>query len=130
MNISLKDWKELDRIRRTLINAIEVADSQSFDIWQKYHVIGSAETPASSLIFKFNTQIHEVRNEAGMLMDTHPQSEWTGGDSDNPKNHKLREPNCCPLPRRKFTQEEVDEANLECLGPCQWREKEVDCEAK
>ena len=125
MNISLKDWKELDRIRRTLISAIEVAGSQSFAVFCKYHETGASETPESSLIFKFNQQLHDLRERTWWLIDTHPQSEWTGGDSDNTNNHKLREPNCCPLPRRKFTQEEVDEANLECLGPCQWREKEA-----
>lgn len=125
MNISLKDWKELDRIRKLVIKTIEIAESQSFAVFCKYRETGASETPESSLIFKFNQQLHELREPAWLLMDTHPQSEWMGGDSDNPKNHKLREPNCCPLPRRRFTQEEVDEANLECLGPCQWREKEI-----
>ncbi len=125
MNISLADWKELDRIRSELIKAVEVASSQAFDVWKRLHPIGAGQpTPESELVFGFSQKIHEMRNEVGMLMDTHPQSEWLGGDSDNPQNHTLREPNCCPMPRRRFTQEEIDEANLECLGPCQWRDKQ------
>lgn len=51
----------------------------------------------------------------------YPQSEWMGGDSDDPKNHKLREPNAVPAPRRYFTDAELKEAGAECLGPVQWR---------
>lgn len=123
MNISLKDWKRLDRIRQELIRAIAAADNASFAIWCEYHKTGEPMTPESTLLLKFNEQIHNLRGEAGMLMDTHPQSEWLGGDSNNPNNHTLREPNCCQLPVRRFTKEEIAEANLECLGPAQWRER-------
>lgn len=40
-----------------------------------------------------------------------PQSEWTGGDSDNPKNFTLREPNWVQHPSR-FDKAEVDRFRL------------------
>ena len=122
MKITLKDWVKMDEIVRNLKHAIEVADSQSFDLLKNYHKAGeSLDTPEVLMIMKLNNQLHNLRQEAGFLLDCHPQSEWMGGDSDDPKNHKLREPNCCPAPRRHFTQEEMVEAGMVCHGPCQWR---------
>jgi hypothetical protein len=119
MRISLSDWKRLEGIVADVKKVIEVADSQTFDILCQYHSVGDkAET---ELLAKLNRDIHDLRQQASLLLDCHPQSEWMGGDSDNPANHRLREPNCCPAPRRHFTAEEVAEAKLHCEGPCQWR---------
>ena len=121
MKISLKHWRVLDNIVKELKHAIEVADSQSFALFDEYHKPGEAlNTPEVRAIMKLNGQIHELRQQASMLMDCHPQSEWMGGDSDNPKNHKLREPNSCPAPRRYFTDAEIEEAKMVCHGPCDW----------
>lgn len=43
----------------------------------------------------------------GLFYMCTPQSEWTGGDSDNPKHFTLREPNWVQHPGR-FDKEEVD----------------------
>ncbi len=71
-------------------------------------------------LFKLSNEIHEIRQAAPTTYMYQPQSEWMGGNSDDPKNHKLREPNICPLPHRKFTPEEIEEAGAVCLGPVQW----------
>ena len=110
MQIKLKDWKRLEGIIANLRKAIEIADCQSFDIACEY----PGDTTESETLHNLNGQIHELRGKASLLLDCHPQSEWTGGNSDDPKNHRLREPNCCPAPRRYFT------AKLKCIGPVQW----------
>ncbi len=118
MNITIKDWKELDRIRKTVQKAIEIADSQSFEIFCKYRV-GNSSTPENKLLLEINEKYHELRELAGFLHDTHLQSEWLVGNFDNPKNHTLREPNCCPMPRKRFSAEEIEAANLINLSHCQ-----------
>ena len=120
MNISLKDWKELERIVANLKQSLAQADNRIFSILRDYH--SNELLPEEQLILKLAGQVHNLRDQASLLMDCHPQSEWLGGDSDNPDNHTLREPNCCPMPRRHFTKEEIAEAKLVCEGPCHWME--------
>ena len=116
MQISLKDWMVMEGAVKRIKEALDAE-------WRTVFALLPAgnNTPEAQMIMKLVGQIDLVREQAGFLMDCHSQSEWTGGNSDDPKNHKLREPNCCPLPHRKFTAEEVAEANMVCDGPCQWR---------
>jgi hypothetical protein len=120
MKITLREWKEIEAALDAMRKAIEHADCLTTDVMFKHYDAGNKDS--YNLLGELNKQVHDLRGQAslGMLMSVHPQSEWMGGDSDNPKNHKLREPNCCPAPRRYFTAEEMEEVGAENQGPCQW----------
>lgn len=123
MNISLKQWKRIEQILTNLRQAAEHADCKLFEL------IGSFDTtsPEYELLLKIYQEVHAVRQITPSTYQVHPQSEWMGGDPDESRNHRLREPNCCPTPRRYFTEFEIRDAGAECLGPCQWvfRSKDV-----
>lgn len=116
MKISLKDWKQVEAAFRDVRKAVETADAVVFTAAAKYKF----ETPEGALLKKLWEELHELRQTLRTTAELHPQSEWLGGDSDNPQNHVLREPNICPLPRRRFTPEEITEAGAVCHGPVQW----------
>lgn len=122
MQISLKDWKHLDTVVHDVKEAIKHAEYEVFEVAMRNIPLG---VPEKEVMSKLLRDMQDICQQASLLMDCHPQSEWVGGDSDNPKNHRLKEPNCCPAPRRQFTPEEVEEADLVCLGPCQWASKEM-----
>ncbi len=117
MKLSLKEWKQVEGIFRDLRKAVEHADVALFKLANEKGL----STPEGELLMKLWMEIHDIRQEMRTTAELHPQSEWTGGVSDDPRNHKLREPNICPLPRRYFTPEELKEAGAVCHGPVQWR---------
>lgn len=116
MKISLKQWTQIESVFQGLRKAIEHADCELFRLANQHEL----NSPEGQLVIKLWTEIHDIRQEMRTTAELHPQSEWTGGPSDDPRNHKLREPNICPLPRRKFTPEEIAEAGAVCHGPVQW----------
>lgn len=122
MKITLKQWK-------TLEVALAQANQALTDAWHRFselaidHDRAGNKTEAEFLTSHFQ-KLCEMREAMPAAYLFHPQSEWLGGNSDDPENHKLKEPNIAPLPRRRFTDAEVAEAGLVCIGPCQWRQKE------
>lgn len=121
MQITLKQWKEIEALLKGVTRAVEHADCAIFAMYGEYHTAGHPlrETPEQRMLLDIWERVHELRT-AIVFHDVHPQSEWMGGNSDNPKNHKLREPNCVPAPRRRFTDTEIEEAGAVCHGPVQW----------
>ena len=115
MKISLKEWRQICAARDAAAESLDKLHMLLMELMWKYKE-GDAEC---KLLNKWVMQLRE----SSLPYDTHPQSEWTGGDSSNPANHKLREPNCVGLRRRYFTAEEIAEAGVECLGPCDWVER-------
>lgn len=120
MNIPLTTWKRLDKLKRKLLAGAKEAEQEAFMIWMEAAKGDKPETAETALLLAIAEKFNEVYELACLLPDVTPQSEWTGGNSDDPRNHKLREPNCCPLPRRKFTADECAAAGLVCHGPCDW----------
>jgi hypothetical protein len=122
LKITLKQWKQIEAAQNAIRQAIEAADTLTWAIYDQHHKTGTPPqgSEEEGMLLEINRRIHRLREEASMLCDVHPQSEWMGGASDNPKNHKLREPNCAPMPRRYFTPEEMAEVQAECHGPVQW----------
>jgi len=61
-------------------------------------------------------------DEISLPIGLKPQSEWTGGDSSDPKNYKLREGYFFGngSARRYYTAEELEEAEAVCNGLCVW----------
>jgi hypothetical protein len=62
----------------------------------------SKMSPEATLLFELAEHVDNARTQL-LRFDPAPQSEWMGGDSSNPKNFKMREPNCVPLPRGYLT---------------------------
>lgn len=118
MKITLKEWKEIERAMKLAATAIAAAENTVCDIAWAHRK--KRNIPEYDLLNKLMVEIHEARDAMPNTAPVHPQSEWMGGDSNDSNNHKLREPNICPLPRRKFSPEEIEEAGAVCLGPVQW----------
>ena len=113
MKLTLKQWQEIDEARETAAKALDKLAS----LFLEHAIrIGVNDPDAVKLL-----ELHNQVRDASMLPQTHPQSEWLGGSSDEPNNHTLREPYCVGYLQRYFTRAEIAEAKLECLGPCQWR---------
>ena len=120
MKISLAEWKKIEAAVAGMRSAAELAESAMADIVFKHQKAGNADEV--NLLLSIELDMHEVRTKSfqGRLGAIHPQSEWMGGDTDNPRNHKLREPDCCGYNGRYFTTEELAEAGAENHGPCHW----------
>lgn len=112
--ISLKEWQALSRLNAEAKAVIYRLDSELIRL-----LTIKTDEPTRLLIAGMLRRLEDV----SLLYEIHPQSEWVGGPSDDPKNHRLREPNCVGLGRRYFTAEEIEEAGLVCLGPCDWVQK-------
>lgn len=111
MKITLKEWLEINRKNDAAKAAIDDLERTLIDL------MGKHDRPEVDLLVQLLNRVDRM----GLLSEIYPQSEWVGGDSGDPKNHKLREPNCCGLSnRRYFTEEEIDEVNMQCHGACDW----------
>ena len=123
MKITLAEWNKLEKAFKDARTALNDALQAVLDVSDKYPAQTHMDEYKlfSSLADYLIGAHHSLSGVPSML---HPQSEWTGGASDDPKNHKLREPHIVGLNRRYFTPEEVAEAQVECLGPYQWETKE------
>jgi len=113
MNILPEVWLDLERrvkaVKAAMVHLEQGLIEQVLDL--KY------PTEETYLLMGMLEKIRDIT-----LPDCHMQSEWTGGDPDDPGNHTKREPNCCPMPRRRFTKEEMEASGLVCHGPCDWSE--------
>lgn len=117
MKITLKQWLEISTSIKAAGEALNSATDLVTKMALDQHDAGNATE--ATLLMEISQQLHDIMLPSG----TNPQSEWTGGDSSDPKNHKLREPNIvggCSS-KRYFTEEEMIEAGAVNLGPCQWK---------
>lgn len=126
MEIRLKTWKTIERAVAQLTRSVHDFEIAILEL-TKLHPIGSKEGEVLVELMRQATMMREAAPSAHMY---HPQSEWLGGNSDDPGNHALREPNICPLPRRRFTPDEIAEAGAVCHGPVQWTFEEKPDAAK
>jgi hypothetical protein len=115
VKISLAEWKKIEGSLKQLELSFESTKSIILDLATKY------KGEESILLLNLFSEIIEARRTIiGLQYQVHPQSEWLGGCSHDPKAHVLKEPNCVGYLKRRFTPEEVKEAGAECYGPCQW----------
>ena len=121
MKITLKQWLQINEVIQGIKDSVKVAEGQLTEIALQ-HYDDDNQVEASFLINLRNQFDNIIK-----LPDTKPQSEWTGGDSSDPANHKLREPNCvggCSS-RRYFTEDEMLEVEAVHHGPCDWSHKNM-----
>jgi hypothetical protein len=103
MKITLKQWLELEAKVKAIGTAVSDLEMYLLDMLWKH------QNNATEAIFI--KDFLERLDSIPFLPDCHPQSEWTGGDSSDPKNYKLREPHAAgTLGRRYFTNEEMADA--------------------
>jgi hypothetical protein len=129
MNLTIKDWRKLEAEAKaardainTLVDHLREMAMDKMDASEKATHSGIARLNGNDTSNGLMEMAAKIQ-DSFWLPDFHLQSEWLGGDSDNPNNHTLREPNCCPAPQKRFSREEIQAAGEECLGPCQWRKK-------
>jgi len=119
MKITLKQWKDLERKVAALSRAMRECETEFLCLAIDHKRQENSEE------MEFLAEWANVLTAAAETIPSpssfHPQSEWVGGDSDNPQNHRLKEPHATgKYLKRYFTPEEIREAGGVCHGPCQW----------
>lgn len=96
MRISREKWAQLANLARAASKAVDELELQimlaSMDAKKQHHL-------AEAQLLMDLAQRLEEQGPGGLAYLLHPQTEWMGGDSMDPKNFKWREPYICPMPR-------------------------------
>jgi len=103
--IPLDDWVEMERLAREAAVALKKLEQYAFDKWLAWHDAG--EEREATVMRKVYNRMEEAYSDLwpqGFWV----QSEWTGGDSCDPKNSTLREPNVAGNMTHSFPKEQVD----------------------
>jgi len=95
MNITLEQWKRIEIAQHRAKEAVGQLETAIIDTMVEHAAGGELE---KQLLVRL-LEMAEASSFELFRIDVHPQMEWMGGDSSDPKNFKLREPNCVPLPR-------------------------------
>ncbi len=106
MKIPLEQWQEINNLICQAEAALKAADDCIVALGLEHAQAGNQAE--ARLLIELSKSITE-HGPLGYGYLTHPQSEWTGGDSSDPKNFTLREPNIVPLGHR-FPREQVEAA--------------------
>lgn len=100
MKITLKEWIELYQLAKEVADRKDALEASLLRMLLEHNKAGNlAETILLTRLFS--------RDDVCPYM-YFPQNEWTGGPSDDPRNHTLREPNWVQM-GHSFPPEEVDE---------------------
>ena len=100
MKITLREWIELYQLAKETADCRGELEHRLVQLQIAHHKAGNTEE--TLLLAKLL-----ARDDACPYMYV-PQDEWTGGPSDDPRNHTLREPNWVHIGHR-FPREQVDE---------------------
>jgi len=104
MKIMLQQWREINALIGQAETALKAADAKIIDLALFHSRAGNDEE--ARLLLDLSSKINDG-GPGGWGYMTHPQQEWTGGDSSDPANYTLREPNIVPMGKR-FQREQVD----------------------
>ncbi len=105
MKITLNQWLELEDEARRAKSHLEKISNAACRMFIQHHNDGN--TREAELLRRINDRVDQASSELAASL-FHVQSEWTGGDTDNPKNSTLREPNWVPI-SHSFPREQVEE---------------------
>lgn len=104
MKITLDEWLELEEAAEEAAKKINQLYRRITTLWQAHADAGN--DLERELLLKLESRIGHVLSDLAVNL-FHVQSEWTGGDSGNPRNFTLREPNWVPI-AHAFPREQVD----------------------
>jgi len=104
MKITLDDWLEIEAKTNAAAKELKELSDLLTEKFCRYHEAKNASEAA--LLMKIEKRVAEAHFDLSPSL-AHIQAEWTGGDSSNPRNHTLREPNWVHMGRR-FPPEDVD----------------------
>lgn len=104
MRITLDEWLELERQATQAKQALERLHNEVSRTLLKHEREG--HTDESQLLLKLHDRVHDAQQDLAANLYW-VQSEWTGGDSCDPKNYTLREPNWVTI-SHSFPREQVE----------------------
>lgn len=87
MKLSLEFWLTLNFLQEYAKKFRERMSSILFERMTNFH--GDGDKNETALLLHMLTHL----DSSGAIPEIHVQQEWTGGDSSNPKNFTVREPN-------------------------------------
>lgn len=88
MKITLEDWNELDQTARKACELLQQLSRRLTELRLKYR----PQSAEGLLLARLDGRALEAITALAPSL-YHLQDEWTGGDSADPRNHTLREPN-------------------------------------
>lgn len=104
MKITLKQWLTLEEKAREAGRVLQELMNTATELVTEHH---KAENKAEvELLLKVHDRAWDATQTLAPSL-FHVQSEWTGGDSSNPRNTTLREPNLVTI-SHSFPREQVD----------------------
>ena len=95
MRITLAQWKAIEKSKHEARQAIHALETTIIDTMTAH---SNSPDQEKLLLIELLRMAEDSAFHISRI-DVMPQPEWTGGDSSNPKNFKIREPNCVPMPR-------------------------------
>lgn len=105
MRVTLKQWRQINAAISQAEAALKAADDIIVDTALTHSREGNEAE--CLLLLDLSRKINDG-GPGGWGYMTHPQSEWTGGDSMDPANFTLREPNIINMGKR-FPPEQVED---------------------
>jgi len=104
MKITLDEWLSLEKSARQAREALGQLDNRLTELLLKYQKAGDRRE--AELLLRIEARVSDAVFDLALSL-FYVQSEWTGGDSSNPRNHTLREPNWVTI-SHSFPPEQVD----------------------
>ena len=105
VKITLQQWRRINSLISAAEQALKAADDEILKVVFEHHDQGNEAEVL--LLMDLSRKINET-GPSGWGYMTHPQTEWTGGDSSDPANFTLREPNIINMGKR-FPRDQVEE---------------------
>jgi len=95
--LSLAQWESLERLAKDAVKAVE-----SFDV-ALLIASNSGDDETNAMLAAYSKRVHDAFLSLPASYLFHPQPEWVGGDSSDPKNTIIREPHVCGMRRLAVT---------------------------
>lgn len=96
MKLTLAQWRELEALKTTAQKALDAFSTKALDLG-----LATDDKVTREYLVKLHNRTWEAE-QAFAACDVHVCSEWMGGDSSDPKNFKLREPQSTGLSNRRY----------------------------
>lgn len=104
MKVTLAEWRRINAAIDRAAKALAAADEVVVELALQHAKVDNDKE--AEMLIKLSTRLSES-GPSGLTYLTLPQQEWTGGDSSDPENFTVREPNLVHMGKR-FPREQVE----------------------
>ena len=115
MQITLKEWLELDALHEAALAALDALASRMQAVATRHEHHGHAAA-AKLLQHHSATSVAQARMSLACF-DPRPQRRYIIGEKHDPNSYRFFEPACCPEPRLVFLRDDEAEAGVSSIIP-------------